>query len=75
MDDPISATLTGDAVVGESDDSTESDLSPKDDGVILAQPAVNPPVTTSNPSVELLDVENPPAPNKANKTKNDALAI
>ena len=36
MDDPVSSTPVGDTVVGKSDDSTESDLPPKDDGVILA---------------------------------------
>ena len=36
MDDPMPSTPVGDTVVGESDDSTESDLPPKDDGVILA---------------------------------------
>ena len=59
MDDPVPSTLVGDTV-GESDDFIELDLPPKDDGVILAQPATDPPVTTSNPSIELVDVENPP---------------
>ena len=36
MDDPIPSIPAGDSVVGESDNSTESDLPPKDDGVILA---------------------------------------
>ena len=59
MDDPVPSTLVGDTV-GESDDFIELDLPPKDDGVVLAQPATDPPVTTSNPSIELVDVENPP---------------
>ena len=71
MDDPMSLTPTGDTVVGESDDSTESDLPPKDDGIILAQPVANPPVTTSNLSIELLDVENPPTQDKDDETLND----
>ena len=70
----MSLTPNGDTVVGESDDSTESDLPPKDKGVVLAQPAANPPVTTSNLSIELLDVENPPAQDKDDKTLNDAPA-
>ena len=61
IDAPIPSTPTSDAIVGESDDSTELDLPPKDDGVVLAQPAANPTITTSNPSIELLDVENPSA--------------
>ena len=35
MDDPMPLTPAGNTVVGESDDSTESDLPPKDDGVVL----------------------------------------
>ena len=75
MDAPISSTPVGDAIVDESDDSTEPDLPSKDDGVILAQPTANPPITTSNPSIELLDVENPSAQDKDNKTPNDASVV
>ena len=57
MDDPMPSTPAGNTIVGESDDSTESDLPPKDDGVILAQLAVNTFVTTPNPSIELLDAK------------------
>ena len=75
MDAPIPSTPAGDAVVDEIDDSTEPDLPPKDDGVVLAQLAANPPVTTSNPSIELLDMENPSAQDKDNKTPNDAFVV
>ena len=71
MDDPMPSTPTGNTVVGESDNSTELDLPPKDDGIILAQPVANPPVTTSNLSIELLDVENPPTQDKDDETLND----
>ena len=43
MDDPMLSTPAGDIVVRESDDSTESDLPPKDDGVVLAQPVADRP--------------------------------
>ncbi|KAL0001400.1 hypothetical protein SO802_015181 [Lithocarpus litseifolius] len=72
MDDPMPMTPAGDTFVGESDDSTESDLLPKDDSVILAQPTANPAVTTSHPSIKLVDVENPLAQDKGDKTFNDA---
>ena len=75
MDAPIPSTPAGDAVVDEIDDSTEPDLPPKDDGVVLAQLAANPLVTTSNPSIELLDMENPSAQDKDNKTPNGTSAI
>ena len=74
MDDPMPSTLAGDTIVGESDDSIESDFPPKDDGIVLAQPAGDPPVTTSKPSIELLDMENPPARDKNDKTLSDAPA-
>ena len=74
VDDPMPSTLASNTVVGESNDSTESDLPPKDNGVVLAQPTVDPPVTTSNPFIEFLDVENLFAQDKDDKTLNDAPA-
>ena len=74
MDAPMPTTPASDAVVGDSDDSTKSDLPPKDDGVILAQPAANPPVSTSNPSVEVLAVEKPSAQDKDDGISKDAPA-
>ena len=74
MDDPMPRTPASNTVTGKNDNSTESDLPPKDDGVVLTQPAVNPPVTTSNPSIELLDVEKPPAQDKSDKTLNHDFA-
>ena len=74
VDDPMPSTLASNTVVGESNDSTESDLPPKDNGVVLAQPTVDPLVTTSNPSIEFLDVENLFAQDKDDKTLNDAPA-
>ena len=49
MEESVSTTPTGDTIAGESDD-------PKNDNVVLAQPAANPPVPASNSSIELLDV-------------------
>ena len=74
VDDPMPSTLASNTVVGESNDSTELDLPPKDNGVVLAQPTVDPPVTTSNPSIEFLDVENLFAQDKDDKTLNDTPA-
>ena len=71
IDDPMLSTPAGDTVVGESNDSTKSDLPPKDDGVVLAQPVANPPISTSNLSIELLDMENPPTQDKDDETLND----
>ena len=60
IDDPQLTTPVGD-VVEESDGTPETNPHPKANGVVvLAQPAANPsPVSTSNPTVVLVDVENP----------------
>ena len=74
MDDPMSMTLAGNTIVDESDDPTGLDPSPKDNGFVLAQPTANPPVSSSNPSIELLEIEDPHAQDKDAETLNDASA-
>ena len=59
MDEPSPSTPAGDTVQEETDDSTESN--PKDDNVILAQPATDAPVASLVPSIELVNVEDPVA--------------
>ena len=60
MDDFEPTTPVSD-VVDESDDAPETNPPSKADGaIVLAQPAANPPpVSASNPTVLLVDVENP----------------
>lgn len=60
MDDPLPSTPTGDTTLGKSDDSTELEPDLKDDSVVLAQPAADPPVIPSVLSTEPLNVESPP---------------
>ena len=74
MDEPMPTTPTGDTIVDKSVNPTGSDPSPKDDGFVLAQPTTNPLVPSSNPSVELLDTEDPPAQDKDAETLNNAPA-
>ena len=74
MDDLVTSTPTSDTVFGGSDNSTESDLPPKDDSVVLAQPAADPSVTSSNPTIEFVHVENPHAQDKDDEALNDAPA-
>ena len=57
MDDPLPSTPTGDTIQKETDDSIESN--PKDDSIVLAQPAMDAPVTPLVPSTEPLNVEDP----------------
>ena len=58
MDDPLLSTPIGDTIQEETDDSTKSESVPKDDSVILAQLAADPPITPLVPSTEPLNVEN-----------------
>ena len=74
MDDLVTLTPTSDTVFGGSDNSTESDLPPKDDSVVLAQPAADPSVTSSNPTIEFVHVENPHSQDKDDEALNDAPA-
>ena len=76
MDDPLPSTPVGsDTISEETDDSTQSEQDPKDNGVVLAQPAVKgpvaplassandpPPKDVGNPSVK--DAQNPPNDNE-----------
>ena len=61
MEDSVPTTPAGDTVANKGDNSIDLGLPSKGDGVVLAQPAANPLVPASNPSIELLDIENPPA--------------
>ena len=59
MDEPLPSTPASDTVQEETDNSTESN--PKDDSIVLAQPATNAPVTLLVPSTELVNIEDPVA--------------
>ena len=74
MEDSMPATPAGDTVADKGDNSINLGLPPKGDGVVLAQLDANPPVPTSNPSIELLDVENPPAKDKKDGISTDTPA-
>ena len=67
MEESMPLTPAGDTVIYDGDD-------PKDDNVVLSQPAAHPPVPSSNLLVELLDVENPSAQDKEDGISTDALA-
>ena len=58
MDDPLPSTPS-DTTFYEIDDSTQSERDPKNDGVVLAQAAVEKPVTPLIPSTKApQDAEN-----------------
>jgi len=61
MDDPLPSTPIGDTIFEEIDDSTELEKVPKDDNVILAQPAVDQPIIPLTPSTNPSNAEDPHA--------------
>ena len=67
MEESVPTTPASDTIANEGDD-------PKDDSVVLAQPAANPLVPASNPLIELLDIENPPTQDKEDSISTDAPA-
>jgi len=52
MDDPLLSTPAGDTVFEDTDDSTESEQDPKNDGIVLAQPIVEKTVIPLIPSTK-----------------------
>ena len=64
MEESVPTTPAGNTVVDEGDDSIDLGLPLKGDDIMLAQLITNPPVPASKSSIELLDVENPPAKDK-----------
>ena len=68
MDDPLPTTpVGGDTVSEKTNDSTQLKWDPKDDGVVLAQLAIERPVIPF-----ALSAEDPPTPNALNSTAHDA---
>ena len=68
MGDPLPTTpVGGDTVSEETDDSTQLKWDPKDDGVVLAQLAIEGPVVPL-----ALFVEDPSTPDALNSTAQDA---
>ena len=76
MDDPLPITrVGGNTVSEETDDSTQSERYPKDDGMVLAQPAIDGIVTPLAQSVDdpsSKDVVIPFAPDAENPSYQDA---
>lgn len=68
IDDPLPTTpVGGNTVSKETDDYTQSERDPKDDGVILAQPAVEGPVVPL-----ALSTNDPPPKDAGNLSVQDA---
>ena len=74
IDDPLPSTPAGgDTIFKETDNFTQSERDPKDEGVILAQPAMEKPVTPLILSTEdpPHDVENPSTQDAQNPPSKD----
>ena len=75
MDDPLPTTpVGGDNINEETNDSTHAEQGLKDDGVVLAQPALERPVTLVIPFAEnppLKDAENPSTQDSQNSPAKD----
>ena len=71
MDEPLPITLVGDAILEGANDAIESKQDTLDDGVILAQPALNPPVIPLTPSANPSVADNPSSQDAPDQTKGD----
>ena len=59
IEDPLPSTPIRDIILEKSDDSTESEVNPKDDSVILAKPVVDQLTIPLTPSANPQNVEDP----------------
>ena len=76
MDEPLPTTPVGDAIPEGANGATELEQDTQDDGVILAQPVVNPPVIpltlSANPLIaDNLSSQDAPDQTKGNGTPQD----
>ena len=71
MDEPLQTTPVGDAIPEGANDATELEQDTQDDGVILAQPALNPPVIPLTPSANPSVADNPSSQDAPDQTKGD----
>ena len=79
MDEPLPTTPVGDAIPEGANGATELEQDTQDDGVILAQPVVNPPVIpltlSANPLIaDNLSSQDAPDQTKGNGTPQDLSA-
>ena len=73
IDNPLPSTLVRDIIFEGTDDSTESKEVPKDDSVVLAQPAANPLINPLNAKdLPAQDVQN--LPPKGDENPHETLA-
>ena len=71
MDEPLLSTPVGNTIQEETDDSTESN--PKNGSVVLAQPAIDAPITSLVRSTEPMNIEDLVAGEKINRNSPNPL--
>ena len=71
MDDLMLSSPAGNSIFKETDDSTQPERDPKNNGVVLVQPAVEKPVTPVISSTEAQVAENPPTQDVQDLPKDD----
>ena len=71
MDEPLPITLASDAILEGADGATESEQDTQDGGIILTQPAVNPPVIPLTLSANLTVADDPSTQDAPDQTKGD----
>ena len=69
MDEPLPTTPTGDTIPEGADGAIESEQDTQDDYVILAQPALNPPVIPLTPSANPPVADDPSSQDTPDQTK------
>ena len=71
MDEPLPTTLAGDAIPEGADGATESEQDTQDDGIILAQPIVNPSIIPLTPLANPHVADDPSSQDAPDQTKGD----
>ena len=80
MDDPLPSAIVGDFTFEENDNSTEFEVNPEDNSVILTQPAVDKPVVPLTSLANPSNAKDPPTqeaqdlPSKGDEIPQDPLA-
>jgi len=71
MDEPLPTTPTSDAIPEGADGATKLEQDTQDDRIILAQPAMNPPIVPLTPSANPAVAVNPSTQDAPDHTKGD----
>ena len=71
MDEPLPTTPTGDTIPEGANDATELEQDTQDDGIILAQPIVNPSIIPLTPLANPPVADDPSSQDAPDQTKGN----